>query len=334
MKLYLGPTSSLELVRYLRSANGADGLEGTAVRKKTLNDAINTVKGVKELDISAQLLLEHVSKPIHAFVGSHEKGTTTKYLVTHLSNQQVPNGAFINIGHGIYICTPQFAFLQLGATMDFLELVVTGMELCGSYSTWRLDTGESALTGINGRQSAPSCTYGLPPAITAKRLSNFVERMQGWRGAVGARKAIRWIIDGSASPMETATYLLLCLPRRLGGYGLPKPMLNPLLKISGPDGVKQRFPDLFWIGANIDVEYNSDEDHSGEWARYRDSKRVIELAGAEIRVLPLTRPQLMNTREFDSFAHSLRRMLGVRSRPVDAGWTLKRDELRRFLLFG
>ena len=132
--------------------------------------------------------------------------------------------------------------------------------------------------------------------------------------------------------METAVYLLLCLPKRLGGYGLPKPVLNPKLIVRNPDGTKERYPDLFWTGANIDVEYNSDEAHSGEWSRYRDSKREIELTVANVKVLPLTRPQLLNVDEFDAFAQGLRRLLGVRARAADSGWNHRRAELRRKLL--
>lgn len=91
-------------------------------------------------------------------------------------------------------------------------------------------------------------------------------------------------------------------------------------------------PDLFWLGPNIDVEYNSDAEHSGEWARYRDSRREVELAVADVRVLPLTRPQLMDADSFDAFAQGLRRMLGIRSRTPDAGWAHRRAELRHTLL--
>jgi len=290
MKLYLAPKSSLELVRYLRSVNGEEGLEGAPVRKRALNDAINTVKAVQELDVTAQLWLDHISSPIEAFVADRSKGTSTKRLVTRVFNQQIPYGAFLDLGHGVCICSPQFAYLQLGAELDFLELLSIGMELCGSYSKWALDTARPETPYDWNPKSTRSCTYDLPPVMSATRMEAFVERMKGQRGAVGARATLRWLLDGSASPMETATYLLLCLPRRLGGYGLPKPLLNPLLKISGPSGVQERHPDLFWLGANIDVEYNSDEDHSGEWARYRDSKREIELTVADVRVLPLTRP--------------------------------------------
>ena len=179
-----------------------------------------------------------------------------------------------------------------------------------------------------------ACTFDLPPVMKSNRAKAFVARQSALRGSVGANAALKWVVDNSASPMETAVYLLLCLPKRLGGYGLPKPILNPKLIISTPDGTKERYPDLYWIGASIDVEYNSDLSHSGEWARYRDSKREVELTVANVRVLPLTRRQLMSVSEFDAFAQGLRKMLGIRSRKVDSEWAYRRDELRGRLLAG
>ena len=77
---------------------------------------------------------------------------------------------------------------------------------------------------------------------------------------------------------------------------------------------------------------NSDSAHSGEWSRYRDSRREIELTVANIKVLPLTRQQLMSADGFDAFAQGLRRLLGIRSRSFDAQWMYRRDELRQTLL--
>jgi hypothetical protein len=174
----------------------------------------------------------------------------------------------------------------------------------------------------------------LPPVAHARLLRLFVERMAGQRGAVNARKAVKYLVDGAASPMEAAIYLMLCLPKRVGGYGLPKPTLNPKIIIKNPAGSTtiERYPDLFWEGANIDVEYNSDESHSGEWSRYRDSRREVELTVADVRVLPLTRHQLMDADGFDEFAQGLRRMLGIRTRPEDPQWQNRRGDLRRALL--
>lgn len=334
MRLYLTSDASLELVRYLRSTNGEEGLAGAQVRKRSLNDAINTVRAVEELDETAQRWLGHVGMPVHAFVSERSKGTSTKRLVTHVFSKPVPYGAFLDVGHGVCVCTPQFAFLQLAAKNDLIDAVCIGMELCGSYSRWCLESGNESGLGHSAFGMGRGCAFDLPPALRARRIPPFVERLTDFRGSAKARIALKWVLDNSASPMETAVYLLLCLPKRLGGYGLPKPVLNPKLMISNPDGVKERYPDLFWSGANIDVEYNSDAEHSGEWARYRDSKREVELTVANVKVLPLTRPQLINTAEFDAFAQGLRKLLGVKARGYDLEWAFRRDELRRRLLPG
>ena len=332
MRIYLAPEASYELICYLRAINGDEGLIGAPMRKRFLKDAINTTRAMDELDETAQRWLAHVGSPIHAYVADRSKGTSTKRLVTHVFSQQVPFGVFLDLGHGVCICTPQFAFMGMAAKTDLIGLIDIGMELCGTYSRWSLRPSNGWDSNGGMQNEEHGCTYNLPCAMNAKRTLAFVERLSEFRGSAKARAALKWIVGGSASPMETAVYLLLCLPKRLGGYGLRKPYLNPKLMISNPDGVKERYPDLFWTGANIDVEYNSDSAHIGEWARYRDSKREIELTVANVKVLPLTRPQLMNVNEFDAFAQGLRRMLGVHARGFDSEWVFKRDELHRRLL--
>ena len=332
MRLYLAPGASLELIRYLRSINGEDGLVGSVLRKRTLNDAVNTVRKVNELDETAQRWLSHVGMPIQAFVADRAKGTSAKRLITHVFSRPVPYGAFLDLGHGVCICTPQFSFLQMAAKFDLVDAVCFGMELCGTYSRWCLDRDDVGDSRHLAFGKGRGCAFDVPQVLQANRTLAFVERLSAFRGSKGARAALKLVRDNSASPMETAVYLLLCLPKRLGGYGLPKPVLNPKLLISNPDGVKERYPDLFWLGKNIDVEYNSDAEHSGEWARYRDSKREVEFTVAHVKVLPLTRAQLMNVSEFDAFAQGLRRMLGIQARGFDLAWAFKRDELRRRLL--
>ena len=335
MKLYLAPKSSLGLIHHLRTANGDDGIGGTAVRRKRLDDAINGKRMLDALDETAQRWLQHAGDPVYAYVDDRARGTSTKHFATQVMGEPVPSGAFLNVGHDVCVCTPQFTFMQMAKDLDPIEAIGLGMELCGTYSIDRLDTESPAASNtpsadLDARGHA--CSFELPRVASAARLANYAERMWGLRGRRNAQDALRWVIDGSASRMETAVYLLLCLPKRLGGYGLPKPVLNPKLIISNPDGRKERYPDLFWQGPNIDIEYNSDSDHSGEWARYRDSKREVELVVADVKVMPLTRLQLTYVDEFDTFAQGLRRMLGVRTRPTDAGWEHRRAELRRRLL--
>lgn len=227
MRLYLAPNSSLELIRYLRATNGEEGIGGAPVRKRVLRDAINTVRGVQELDETAQRWLGHVGETVHAYVSDRAKGTSTKRLVTHVLSQAAPNGAFLDLGHGICICSPRFMFMQLAAQLDLIATIQIGMELCGTYTRWRMEQAVMVSPRYRDGQQSRACTYDVPPAMRASKASAFVERLAGMRGAVGARAALRYVLDNSASPQETSIYLQLCLPRRLGGYGLPKPVLNP-----------------------------------------------------------------------------------------------------------
>ncbi|MBP3893158.1 MAG: hypothetical protein J6D34_03870 [Atopobiaceae bacterium] len=332
MKLYLAPQPSLELTRYLRSVGGDEGLAGTPMRKRSIIDAINTVNAIDELDETAQRWLAHVGTPIHALVADRTRGTSTQRLVTHVHSAPMPYGAILDLGHDLCICAPHYTFLLSAADIDLIDSVLMAMELCGTYSKWKLADAPRPLGLYQSNPETASCTFELPKVMDLKLLHSIANRQQGQRGVVGARAALRWVVEGSASPMETAIYLLLCLPKRLGGYGLPKPVLNPKLIVSNPNGTVVRFPDLFWPERSIDVEYNSDAAHSGEWSRYRDSKREVELTVADIKVLPLTRSQVMSAEDFDAFAQGLRRMLGIRSRRADPQWAYRHSVLRRRLL--
>lgn len=331
MKLYLAYESSLALMRYLRSTD--DGtIKGTPVKRTTLRDAIWTMHQLKDLKPAAEQLLTHIDGPIHAFVGERKKATRINRLATHLWSDKVLSGSFIDIGHDICISTPSFLFLQMATVLDTAELVALGMELCGHYSKWSLPPARLGDLSPLVKEENRHCTFNLLPAASARKLRAFVDRSKGLHGAVAARTSMRWVLDEAASPMETVVYLLLCLPKRLGGYGLPAPILNPKVIVRGSDGSKERFPDLFWQGAAIDVEYNSDYAHAGDWSRYRDSAREVELVANNITVLPLTRLQVMHKDDFHAFAQSLRRLLGIRGRGFDANWERRHDELRSLLL--
>lgn len=331
MALYLGYTSALELIRYLRST-GDSALEGKPVRRRTLDAPVNAVKMLRELDDTASRWLSHVSKPIHAFVDDPKLQTTTAQLVSHVWSSPVPTGAFVDLGHGICVSSAPALFLQLATIMDMPELVFATMELCGEYSRWHLPLGGMGDPLYTDFEENRAYTFDLDRLTTRAKIAAYLERNPGARGSVKARAALKWVLDNAKSPMETAVYLQLCLPRRLGGYGLPKPALNPEVTVSNPSGAKKLYPDLFWAGPDIDVEYNSDYAHSGDWARHRDSKREVELVVGEVKVLPLTRPQVMDVKEFDSFAHGLRRLMGIRSRKLEDDWEEKRATLRATLL--
>lgn len=327
MALYLYGSSALDVMRYLRAIE--DGtVPGISIRPKRLGGAVHTNRQLNQLNHQAQLLLSHVRGPLHALVSARGQATRTRRLITHVWSSEIPAGAYRDLGNGICLTTPAFLFQQMAAELGELDLLLLGLELCGFYSKWSFPTAKSAHTADDEFRG---CTFELKPATTVGKLTHFMQFRKGERGHAAASHALRRVIDNSASPMESAAYLLLCLPRRLGGYALPAPVLNTEVKVSTSTTTEVRYPDLYWPSHSLDVEYQSDRDHSGDWSRYRDARRMVELAAERITVLPLTRAQLLDQGEFDAFATSVRRNLNVRVRALDASWHSACLDLRECL---
>ena len=331
MRLYLAQQSALEVMRHLRSV-GDGTLEGRRTRVKTLKDAIGTMAQLSELDSTADRILSHVEGALHVYVPTREAASRTRRIIPHVWGGNVPYGAFVDIGHNICVSSPEFLFAQMSLQLEKVELIMLGMELCGSYSKWRLPPASAEESRLALQAEGRGVTFELRPATTTRRLKDFIGRNEGMRGVTRTRGALRYVLDSSASPMETATCLLLNLPRHLGGYGLPAPVLNPQVTVSTSQGKEVRYPDLYWREASLDVEYQSDQEHSGEWSRYRDSKRMVILTASHVTVLPLTRAQLMSEADFDEFAHAVRKLLGVRRRQDDDEWRWRRHALRETTL--
>ena len=330
MPLYLYGLSAMDATRYVRSIEGG-ALPGAAVRPRRLGNAIHTHRQLNELGDDAQRLLGHIRTPIQALVPNRSMASRSERLVTHAWSHDIPSGAYLRLDSGIYLPTPAFLIQQLASQLDKIGLILLGLELCGFYSKWSFPATGAHHTVMDEFEG---CTYELEPAVSVVRLTNYMRQRNGERGHRAAQHILERVLDRSASPMESAVYLLLCLPRRLGGYGLPAPVLNVEVKVSTSTTTSSRFPDLYWPSRSLDVEYDSDQDHSGNWSRYRDARRTVELAAERITVLPLTRAQLYNASEFEAFAATVRRNLGIRARTLDEDWRTKHSLLRERLLPG
>ncbi|RVU97370.1 hypothetical protein EII22_07010 [Coriobacteriales bacterium OH1046] len=324
MRLYLCGKSALSVLRYLRSIRD-DRLEETSVRVRTLVQPMHTPRHVEELSGSAEWMLGHAGETIHALVPKKGMVIARGGLATHLWSTKVPGGAFIRLTDDLFLSSPAFVFLQMARELEPIELAKLGMELCGFYALPEKHTPYVPA-------SVDETEYEIQAVASARKIVSLCEAASSAvPGMRKARMVAGWLADGAASPMESATYLLLCLPKRMGGYGLPKPVFNPKVTVDTPNGAEDRFPDLFWKMKDnaIDIEYQSDLAHSGNWKRYKDSKRQVQLTVNRITVLPLTKAQLKNTDDFHELAIGLHKLLKIRVRCLEVAWEAKRTELRK-----
>ena len=232
-------------------------------------------------------------------------------------------GAFLKVSDGLYVASPEACFVQMAERLSLEQSVKLGMELCGSYALNSQVEG-----GFSTRE----------PLTSTKSMSRFVERATGVNGAKRARRALEYVLDGSASPAETNAAILLCLPPLLGGYGLPMPQLNAKIEVSKSAkqlASRQYYKcDLFWPQIKTAVEYDSDSWHLGTRARANDAAKRNAIDAMGLTVITLTKGQLYDAREMDRVALILAKKFGRYHRSTCKGTMTRRYELRRTVLFG
>ncbi|MDO4538461.1 MAG: hypothetical protein Q4B54_09905 [Coriobacteriales bacterium] len=244
-------------------------------------------------------------------LSSGKRRRRVKNVNSRVCSQALPDGSFKRLGENVLVPSPELTFLLLARHLSLPELVAIGMELCGHYRLCGAPTNDL----LNSRATV----YGCEQLTTPTRLRNYVESLEGFYGSARALEACKHIEANSCSPMETVLYLLLCLPRTMGGYGLRRPSLNVKQTVSTKAGrvtfSKTLKPDLFWEDYRLDLEYDSDEYHSSAEALSKGARRTLALRVMHVDVISMTYDIMKDEEAFDVVAHVIARRLGNRLPP-------------------
>ena len=295
-------------------------LEGGERDIRSIRDCARTLAEFQSLNIPES---EFGPAPFDILVPGSNPPRCPERFKPHKQIQRLPHHALYPLWNGVFVVSPELCFVQMCKSLSFVEALELGMELCGTYAL-RPDS----LEGMAQRD------YAL---IDSDALGRHVESWRELRGLVMARKVSRYLTGGSASPMETKLFLLLCLPLQYGGYNLGLPELNPKFDLA-PDEMEilrgsSVKPDMLWRKQKLVIEYDGRQHEDEQQARY-DAMRKTILEGRGYTVRQIKRHQLYNPLAFESFASSVRSFLGVRQRPVTPKHRHAREELRMALLGG
>lgn len=258
--------------------------------------------------------------PIHLMIREGQHHQYAYDVCFHRVSGAPPVRGFVQITNEVFVTTPEYAFVQIASKTPMTRLITIAYELCGTYATypWK---GEDATVFKCERLTNPV------------RLRHFVETHPGMTGGKKARRAAKLALAGSASPMETVLVLLLCLPVRMGGYGLPWPELNKLVLVDDGNGmVHPRYCDLCWPGYAL--EYEGSQYHAQPAKQVADSARRMELGMAHLDVGTVFRAQIEDPVAFERIARVAARHIGWRLRPEALGVSQARLSLRHELLGG
>ena len=216
---------------------------------------------------------------------------------------------------GVFVCSPEFALIQSAPSLSEIEFLRIAFALCGTY---RVGTNDAY------------------PLTTPLKINQMLTRMTGLNGAKPARRLTPYILAGAASPRETQLVLHLCLPYRMGGYGIAHPQLNPRIDLPAHvqrlTGSSVLFPDLFWPDKHIAVEYDSDKWHTGSSRIANDARRRNIFVHLGITEICVTKREFNDLIAFDKTARILSRRLRHRVHPRSEEFDSRQMKLRKKLL--
>lgn len=326
MAVLLGHMTALEYWRSLatmRDARLHDALVGSqAERRRITNMLQQKLAAAPSRQDSLAYLADYPDADVIT-VGKHAHSRNAFLLSRRIASLPAHSCVQANAHHQakpLYVCTPEFCFLQMAQQLSLEELIALGFELCGTYAIQNEGT-----------------VYDALPLTTPEKLKAFLSHISGAKGIAPARRAAKYIIAGSASPMETALAMFLTLPYSLGGYGFSQPQLNYRIDIpaSLANVVRSHYfvCDLFWPDASLAIEYDSNLAHAGINRTVHDSMRQSVLTGIGISVLSVTWPQVKDRNAFEQLAHVVARQTRKRLQYKNPEFIRHHLNLRNKLLY-
>lgn len=250
----------------------------------------------KDLARAAEYL--RFSHPVHLVVHETVTRRGSDSISYHQLPKVLPEGSFIEITDSISIISPEMCFLQAATQLSLPELVFLACELCSIY-----------VKDLN----SDYYHRRREPITSVEAISAFLNKAKGARGVNLAKRAIKYAVNNSNSPMESCLATLACLPFCYGGYGLPKPQLN--LDVSLPPESKAILQkntcccDFVWLKEKVIVEYDSNLSHLSAAQHHKDKKRVTALSLAGYTVIIITAVQLQRFRDIEAAFFSVRKAL-------------------------
>lgn len=295
---------------------------------RSLEDAASRARDLKGFDLSSlpyaltppQRLLDEAKisasdLPRHVLVPEEADGHVARGYRLHRWHGELPEGALLEVGPDILVCSPEFCLFQLASTLSGAEFLRCVMALCARYVA-----GERKLEKRE-------------PVTTVERVRAFVEGCRGHRGYSKCRGLLRYARDNARSPKEIELHLLMTLPASMGGYGLSGDVLNYKVDLKGavvdrPDR-RNIEADLAWPERRVDMEYYG---HEHDETIPQDRRRSNMITALRWFVVQVDSEQLSDPALLDITAREAARLLCRRvPEPTDT-WLTQRGRLRETLL--
>ena len=253
--------------------------------------------------------------PLDLLVPSKKLLRSSADVVAHLCQNELPANSFWKLNDSLFISSPELCFVQMAKTLSVPQLVELGVNLCSSYY---VDTKSKKLPERK-------------PITTPAKLAHYTGRACGVHGVKKAKQALKRVVAGSRSPMETKTFVLLCCPRSIGGYGFGLAAFNHRVNAGRYAHLTEQgfFKiDICWPKPNVGVEYFGDDDHLNNVVH--DRRRLDALEALGWKMVVIDKQRLYSPTEFNVAANQIAEHLNYRIRKT-GGWQAAHTMLRHDL---
>lgn len=280
---------------------------------------LSSARELRTIDLRRARIEATAQRPLHVLVPSDEARLRAHALRCHIWSTPLPEGALWRLTPDVLLASPEFCLQQMAPRSSEARICRTAMEVVGCYAR---------------SPRAPHGFYKRPPLMGLDELVRHFDENHGY-GARRVRLALRWVVEGSRSPMETVLVPVLVLPEELGGCGLARPQLNYRLEI--PPSLQRAIErpyvvcDLCWPEWGVILEYDSYEFHTAPRSVDSDNARNEGLRDLGWMVRSVSAGMLTNDAMLDELVGKVMARAG-RELPDDPQWRSRRRALVRELM--
>lgn len=309
-------------------------------------DCVTNQRGFKQIARETDLVeFGIISTPVDLIVPKQTMRSRGKSAHFHLWSTEVPAHAMLRVATHLLVSGPELVIAQLcgsqakleelldqhgraaqaeialveGLGMDPRQAVIDNALLRDSIERMVAATvvacefaGTYRLGGA-GRDTR----YQVAPLMSTASLNASIAQIEGTANKTRTAEVAMLMLEGSASPMETALALFLTLPVNTGGMGLPRPELNAAVDVSDVHGsLSDRdavSPDVLWRSQRVCLEYDSSTFHEKKGAAQldRDARRANILTACGYAVLRVTPGIIRTVSDVELLARQVATLLGV-----------------------
>lgn len=276
--------------------------------------------------------------PLYTLVRTRGKRTCPASIRQRLFLGELPRESVLETEHGFLVTSPLLTAFVMSRHLTDLQLLFVLAELCGLFAVCALPAALEAELSRAIRSGAIPKSFGWARCpsedgtasnlwrrealVLGEDLDRFCSDVCGMRYGKRFIAVSHLVPLGAASPFEVETYLLLGLPRSLGGEGFCDIELNVEvalntsaraivgksrvyidLLLSSPDGERQ-----------VAIECQGKASHGRAGDGLRDADRMTALQAMGYDVFLLTHGQISDEDRFHAIVKAVCRLLDVEYR--------------------